>query len=211
MRRLPALLFFSCVFAATAPASTITLTGSVTQSTVDGTGPALSNPSLNNITDGEIFTLTLSPATDFTGPGLYVLTGSSLVFVVPAASATEGNFDVITLAVNRNGSFDDFSLLACLTATDCTSGNELTANFRIAAANIDGTAVPVTDLDQPHPLDLLEDDGTTDLHASISTYTNTAQSLLPEPNFLPLCALASLVLTISRRLPGTNSSARRNP
>lgn len=212
MRRVFALLFFFCAAVAIAPASTLTLTGTVTQSTPDGTGPALYNPSLNAIADGEAFTLTLSPTTDITGPGFYTLTGSTLSFVVPAASAAETSFDAITLAVTSNGAFDDFSLLACLSGASCFSGNALTANFRIAAAGIGGTGVTATGLDQPHPLDLLEDDGTTDIQASILTYSNTAtpQAVTPEPGTFSLCALAILALLLVTRAPASPFRTRRS-
>ncbi|HTQ86459.1 MAG TPA: hypothetical protein VMI93_09625, partial [Candidatus Solibacter sp.] len=50
-------------FAIPVSADTITVGGSITQSTADGTGPAVNNPDLNNIADGDAFTVVLG----FTG------------------------------------------------------------------------------------------------------------------------------------------------
>jgi hypothetical protein len=58
MRKLPVLslssflLLVAVLGAPKAYASEITVTGMITQSTSDGTGPAVNNPSLNNIADG---------------------------------------------------------------------------------------------------------------------------------------------------------------
>ena len=199
MTRFCLLLLFACVLSASAGASTIVLMGAITQSIPDGTGPAFRNPSLNSIVDGEGFTLTLFPLTDITGPGLYNLTGSALNFTVPSASAMESSFGTITLNVLANGSFNDFSLLACLTGTNCLSGNALTANFRIPASGIGSTGVAAIGLDQPHPLDLLEDDGVTDIHASILIYSSTAQTtaVTPEPSSASLCAVALLATAVA--------------
>jgi hypothetical protein len=153
---------FSCwCVSPAAVAGTITLTGAITQSTPDGTGPASNNPSLNNIVDGELFTITLTFPGTLSGAGSYAVTPS---FSVPAAPATESDFGASTLTVTANGGRYDFSLLACLTTGGgCSSGDELTANFQIAAASLNGQNVAATGLDQPHPMDLLEDDGTTDI------------------------------------------------
>jgi hypothetical protein len=182
MRLLSVVLCLLCAVSSRAFGTTITLGGSMTQSTADGTGPAIGNPSLNNIVDGQAYSLTLNSATLINGSGLYDLTGSSLIFSVPAASATETSFAAITLSVMTNGAFSDFSLLACISGADCNTGNALTANFRILTSMIGGSGVAATGLDQPHPLDLLEDDGVTDLHGSIDTYSGTVATVVtPEP------------------------------
>jgi hypothetical protein len=168
--------------ASSAFGTTITLGGVITQSVSDGTGPATGNPSLNNIMDAQAFSLKLNSATLINGPGFYDLTGSSLVFSVPVASASETNFAAISLSVTANGSDSDFSLLACISGADCFTGNALTANFRVPTSMIGGSGVSAIGLDQPHPLDLLEDDGITDLHGSIDTYSGTVTTVVtPEP------------------------------
>src|SRR5207249_3705963 len=49
-----------------ADAATITFSGIITQSTQDGTGPAVNNPSLNNIQDLQAYTVTLAFAGSIT-------------------------------------------------------------------------------------------------------------------------------------------------
>jgi len=133
------------------------------------------------------------------GPGLYDLTGASVLFSSPTALAIENSFDAISLSISTNGAFYDLSLLACLTTGGgCLFGNQLTANFEVPSASLNGQNVAVTGLDQPHPLDLLEDDGTTDIHGSITSFTGTA-SAVPEPA-TALCSGVVLVAMLARRL-----------
>lgn len=190
MRLVLAILCMACAASTQAYASSFTLSGLITQSTADGTGPAVRNPSLNNVLSLQPYSLTLDSATAITGPGLYNLTGSSLIFSVPLAGATESGFGAITLSVITSGSAYNFSLLACLEGADCLASNQLTANFQIAAAMLGGTGVMATGLDQPHPLNLLEDDGTTDLQGSITTYSATGipSTVTPEPDSFLLLA-----------------------
>jgi hypothetical protein len=57
--------------------------------------------------------------------------------------------------------------------------------------------VSATGLDQPHPLDLLENDGATDIHGSITSYSNTGSvNAVPEPSpdVLLACVLAALAV-----------------
>jgi len=118
-----------------ARADIITFGGNISQSTQDGTGPAVNNSSLNNIQDLQAYTVTLAFAGSITTPGMYDLTGSSLVFSVPAVAASESSFGSISLTITSNAGFDDLSLLACLTTGGgCAIGNQMTANFRIPAA-----------------------------------------------------------------------------
>ena len=189
-----------CGLAVAASAATISFGGKIIQSTQDGTGPAMNNPSLNNIKDQQAYTVTLAFAGSITAPGTYNLTGSSLMFAVPTAPATESSFGFISLTVTANGGFDDLSLLACLTTGSgpCPPfvGNGMTANFRIPAAMLNSQSVTAIGLDQPHPLDLLEDDGTTDIHGSITSYSYTGSvSAVPEPGSAILlgCSLIALV------------------
>jgi hypothetical protein len=200
MRLAPVVLFFLCALSSRVYGTTITLGGSITQSTADGTGPAVGNPSLNSISDGQVYGLALNSSTSINGPGVYDLTGSSLIFSVPAASAMETSFSAITLSVINNGAFSDFSLLACISGADCFTGNALTANFRILTSMVGGADVTVTGLDQPHPLDLLEDDGTTDIHGSIDTYSGTATAVTPEPDSGSLLAIGLSAVALVNRV-----------
>jgi len=169
-----------CAFAGPALADTISLGGQILQSTQDGTGPAANNPGLNGIQDLETYLVTLSFSGSITAAGTYDLTGATLTLSDPAAGASETAFGLISLTVTPNASFDDFSLLACLTSgSGCAFGNQLNANFRIPAVSLHATSVPATGLDQPHPLDLLEDDGITDIQGSITSYSYSV--LCPQP------------------------------
>ena len=178
--------------AAFSVADTITISGNITQSTQDGTGPAANNPSLNDVNDGDVYTVTLAFAGSITSPGLYDLTGSTLIFGDPTAPANESDFGTISLNVAANGVFYDISLFGCLnTGFACNQGNQLSASFEILAANLNSPASPAVGLDQPHPLDLLEDDGVTDIHGSIDTYSYSGPvSQVPEPSSLVLIGSA---------------------
>ena len=188
-------MFTACA----AKSGTIAFSGILTQSTLDGTGPAANNPSLNNILDSQAYTVTLVFPGSITAPGNYNLTGSSLTFDVPPAPASETGFDSISLTITANGSFDQFSLLACLTSGGgCAAGNQLDANFRIPATMLSSQNVPATGLDQPHPLDLLEDDGTTDIHGSITAYSGPASGV-PEPSLAMVLGLVLAGLIAANR------------
>jgi hypothetical protein len=181
-------------FASIAAADTISITGDITQSTQDGTGPAVNNPSLNNIQDLQSYVVTLVFPGSITSPGTFNLTGASLSFGDPSAPASETSFGSIfgalSLTITANGGFDEFSLRGCLkTGSGCLVGNQLDANFEIPAASLTSQNVTAIGLDQPHPLDLLEDDGATDIQGSITGY-----SKVPEPSLAGLlgCFLAGL-------------------
>jgi hypothetical protein len=169
-----------------AAASTITFSGLITQSTQDGTGPAVNNPALNAIHDLQSYTVTLVFPGTINMPGIYA--GSIMTLSVPLAPASEMLFNSISLTITANAGFDEFSLYACLTTgSGCAGGNQLTANFKILAAGLNSQNVAATGLDPPHPLDLLEDDGTTDIQGTITTYSNTgAASTVPEPSLTVL-------------------------
>src|SRR5215470_1925279 len=82
-----------CAGASPGLADLITISGEITQSAPDGTGPAANNPSLNNILDGQAYTIALSFAGSISVPGTYDLTGSNLLFSVSGAPASESSFD----------------------------------------------------------------------------------------------------------------------
>jgi len=193
-------VFLSCA----AKGSTITFSGVIIQSTFDGTGPAVNNLFLNNILDVQAYTVTLIFPGTITTPGTFDLTGSSLTFDDSSAPATETSFSSISLTITANAGFDQFSLLACLTTGGgCAGGNQLDANFQIPATMLNSQNVAATGLDQPHPLDLLEDDGTTDIHGSISAYNyNGPASAVPEPSLAVVlgCVLAGLVAANRTRM-----------
>src|SRR6266567_3282382 len=178
------MLFLLAGFANVAFADIISFGGAIIQSTQDGTGPAVNNPGLNNIQDLQSYLVTLMFTGSITAPGTYNLTGANLTFSDATAAATETGFGSISLTITANAGFDDFSLLGCLTTgSGCLFGNQLDANFRIPSAGLNSQNVAATGLDQPHPLDLLEDDGITDIHGTISSYSYTGHvSAVPEPS-----------------------------
>jgi len=204
------LILFACIAFVTATAfgSTLTFSGSITQSVPDGTGPAQNNTSLNNIADTEAYSVALLFAGDITTTGTYTLLSG--LFQVPSAPAAESDFASLQLTITANGANDEFSLLGCLNSgSGCALGNELTANFSIPAALIGGSSVAATGLDQPHPLDLLEDDGGTDIHGTITQYSYQGTSATPEPASATLFAAAAAVLAVCRMRFG--ASRRSQP
>jgi len=177
------LIFVSC--AARLHADTLTVGGVINQSIQDGTGPAVNNPSLNNILDGAFYTVNLGFAESITSPGTYDLTGLNLRFEVVTDSAIENSFDSVSLTVAQSGSFDQISILACLTTgSGCNQGNELDLDFMIPSANLNSENVVAQGIPNLLPLDLLEDDGITDIHASVTSYSYTpsAAAVVPEPS-----------------------------
>jgi len=181
--------------AASLRADTITVVGAINQATEDGTGPALNNPSLNNILDGDPYTINLDFAGSITSPGTYDLTGSSLVFSVEAHDAVEKSFDSVSLTVSQVGGMDQLSLLACLsTGSGCSQGNELDLNFTIPSAMLNQSLVVAQGIPDLLPLDLLEDDGVTDIHALVTSYSYTGAANVPEPATFLFVAGALMIL-----------------
>jgi len=158
-----------------ASAGSITFSGKITQSVADGTGPPGNNLSLNGIQDGQDYFVTaIFPGV--LAAGFFNLT--SLSFDVPSAGASETSFGAMTMSITLNGGFDEFSLLGCLTTgSGCAQGNQLDANFKIPVASLNSSGVGAIGLDLPHSLDLLEDDGTTDIQGTITAYSS-----VPEPS-----------------------------
>lgn len=174
-----------------AVADTVSFFGVITQSTQNGTGPAVINPSLNNIANGDAYSVTLDFGGSIAGPGTYDLTGGFLLFSDPTALATEVQFGAISLTVTANGGLDNISLLGCLTTgSGCLFGNQLNANFSIPSANLfsqNAVAQPTPGLSPS--FQLLEDDGVTDIQGSVTTFSS-----VPEPaSVLLLCACLVLL------------------
>lgn len=177
-------------------ADTITIGGIINQSTQDGTGPATSNAGLNSIMDGDDFSVSLNFARSISSAGTFDLTGSKVLFSVPAANATEDSFDAISLTVANSGTSAQFSLLACLAGAACNQGNELDLNFTIPFANLNSLNVTAQGIPNLLPLDLLEDDGITDIHGSIGTYSYAPPSAVPEPSELAMLVSGAVTLVL---------------
>jgi len=178
-------------------ADSVFWSGSISQSPSDASQTAVNNPTLNSIFDFQAFSVTLDFNGSILAPGTYKnLIGATLTFTDGSAGAIETAFDTIFLTITANGGLDDFSLLGCLTTGSfgCFGGNQLDANFEIPAAGLNSQGVTATGLDQPHPLDLLEDDGATEVQGTITGYSYTAAAPVPEPSSLGLSSLGALLV-----------------
>lgn len=189
-----ALLVFGIV--RLAAADTITINGVITQSISDGTGPAVNNPSLNKSLDGDVYSITLGFAGSITSPGTYSLASPTLLFSDPSTPASESSFSSVSLSVSVQGSSYDLSVLGCLTTgSGCLLGNELDLNFLIPIAGLNSQNVTTQAIFGIQPLDLLEDDGVTDIHGSVTKYSyGTAAVPDPGSGWLLGLGLAALVL-----------------
>jgi hypothetical protein len=194
--RLTLLLILTCPLSVLA--DTITFGGVITQSTQDGTGPAVNNPSLNSVKDNDSYLLTLTFTGSITTAENYNLTGFSLSFDDPSAGAIENAFSSVNLTFTHSGALYDVSMLACLTtgAFGCAASNQLALEFGIPLAGINSQNVTAQSLPLLTPFDLLEDDGTTDIHASVDKYSHT--SAVPEPGSLLLLGFGLTLAWISK-------------
>src|SRR5215472_2811718 len=173
-----------------AAADTVTFSGSITQSNADGLVTSVNNPSLNNVADGDRYFVTLAFSASLPGPGTCYLSSGTLAFIDPNATATENSFNSISLTLIPDGSFFDLSLLGCLTTgSACDQGNQLDLNFQILASQLHSPTpnpVPIPGL---LPFELLEDDGVTDIHGSVTN--------IPEPiQIAPLIAAMTALLCV---------------
>lgn len=185
----------------TLSAGTITLGGQINQSTQDGTGPAVNNPNLIRIVDGDAYLVTLNFTGDITTQGLFQLTGAS--FLDTSANVSESSFGAPwSINVTSNASNFDLSVLVCLTTgTACNQGNFLAANFRIPAASLNAQNVTANPIPALLPFELLQDDGTTDIQGTLDQYSYSGnEAPAPEPvTTIPLCA-AFAAMTALRKV-----------
>jgi hypothetical protein len=172
--------------------TTIVVGGTITQSTQDGTGPAVNNPSLNNIMDGDAYTLSLVFTGSITGPGTYT-NFTSADFTDLTNPADESSFISQSLVITNSGGVDTISDLVCL-PTDCLSGNQLALNFMIPAGSLNGTSVAASSVLFLTPMDLLEDDGSTDIQGTVTSYSYQSVGVTPEPASFVLCGSGLLAL-----------------
>jgi hypothetical protein len=181
----------------------------------NGNYEAVNNPSLNAIQDGDTYTVTLDlPSSSVTGPGNYDLIGATLDFSDPAAHATETAFQSINFTVTADGLSDDISLLGCLTTgSSCAVGNELAAYFSIPAAGLNEQNMATGIISGLYPpLNLLEDDGQTDIQSTVAGYSYSSSGnptppiATPEPASLSLLSCGLLALLLMRLLRSVRAS-----
>lgn len=188
-----------------ASADSITLDGSITQSTFDGTGPAANNSSLNNIADGDAYSVTIDFLGSLTSAGHDPLSLVTMSFNDPAAGASETSFNSASVTVSADGSLFDISILGCLsTGSGCVFGNQLDANFSIPMAGLNAHGIAAAAIAGLVPsMNLLEDDGITGIQGSIAgyDYSGSVVASTPEPSELALlgAALAGIILTRRER------------
>ena len=176
-------------------ADVLTIGGTINQSTQDGTGPAVNNPSLNNIPDGALFTVDLSFNESITSPGTFDLTGLNLVFSVASIGAVEDNFNSASLTLTQFGALDQVSVLACLTTgSGCNQGNELDLNFAVPSGTLNQNNLAIQEIPGLLPFELLEDDGVTDIHGSLTNF-----SAVPEPSSVVFVACGLIAVALTRR------------
>jgi subtilisin family serine protease len=173
---------FAIALSSHASADTITFGGTVAAAP-GGTGPAVNNPSLNNIQDDDSYRVTLDFTGSITAPGTYPLPGASLVFSDLNESAGESSFSSVSLSVVTDGAYYDLSILGCLsTGSGCLKGNSLSANFQIPSSDLNSTNVSAHSVPLVYPpLDLLEDDGNTEYQGFVDHYSYQGTTATPEP------------------------------
>jgi len=180
----------------------MTIVGAINQSVQDGTGPAVNNTDLNSITDGDSYTVNLSFLGSISSPGTFDLTDFNVTFGTSAAGLVERGFNSATVSINQSSGLDTISILACLTSgSGCSQGNELDLNFATPAMSLNAANAVVFPLFGLLPFDLLEDDGITDIHGSVTGYSYAPSSAVPEPSALFLLAggFAAVVLKRMKR------------
>jgi hypothetical protein len=193
------ILVTSCVFASSASAqTTITVGGTIYQPNANP--PAMNNPSLDNIMPGDVYSVTLNFIGSITIPGTYA-SFSGADFADLTNSAHENQFISVSLTISPpSGGMDEFSVLGCLsTGSGCSVGNQLDLNFMIPASSLNALNVTTQSVPSLTPLDLLEDDGTTDIQGSVTSYSYTpAVSTTPEPPSIVLWGSGLIALALAR-------------
>jgi len=132
-----------------------------------------------------------------TGPGVYSLT--ALNFTDLTAGVSETGFVSGSMTVSESGAIDQFSVLGCLPS--CGTGNQLALEFSLPQSVLysNGSAFPVSPL---LPMDLLEDDGSTDIHGTVDSYSYDGPGPgtgTPEPVSFALAGLCLVAIGTFRR------------
>jgi hypothetical protein len=189
-----------CGIAGTANADSITVNGTVTQDLLDSGASAVANPNLNQVRDGDEYSVLLSFSNAISAPGSYTLI--SILFSDPAAGASESAFISGNMTIALASPMDQFSVLGCLVdAISCFQGNELDLNFQIPAVQLNQAGVTATFIPALLPPDLLEDGGNTEIQGSIDGYSYTGgTSSTPEPSTLGLIGVSLACLRLAQKI-----------
>ena len=200
------------LFTQIAGAGVVTFSGAISQSTSDGTGPPVNNMALNMIQDGDAYTVTIDFIGSISTLGTHPLAGVSMTFAdsarsvmetafAPVTSASCATFPTICVTFSADGAFDDISVLACLSSGGgCSGGNQLDANFKVPVAGLTGQNISAQPIAGLTPLDLLEDDGSTDIQGTVTNWSNnSASATVPEPSTLMLIGLLAPAWLWKRR------------
>jgi hypothetical protein len=178
-------------------ADVVTFDGLITQSTSDGTGPAANNTSLNNINDGDKYSVTIDFLGSISSTGPHPISLVAMSFNDASAGASETSFSSASVTVSADGSLFDISILGCLsTGSGCTLGNELDANFSIPVVGLNAHGVSAAAIPGLVPsMDLLEDDGVTDIQGSVTGYDYVG-SVAPTPEPSELVPVSAAIVAI---------------
>lgn len=174
-----------CSWRNLATADVVGFTGTIYQPPAN---TAVNNPSLNTIQLGDASNVSLGFSGSITSTGDYS-TFTSVSFEDTTAGVGETSFDLsqisLTIAPDAaNPGYDDLSLLACLTTgSACNEGDQLAAEFAVLATDLNSPSAGAQSIPFLTPLDLLEDDGNTDIQGTVTGYSYSAA---PEPSSFSL-------------------------
>jgi hypothetical protein len=193
----------ACGIAGHASADTITFSGTISQPQ-DQTNPASNNPALNNIQLNDVYSVAIDFLGSVTSTGLHPLSLVTMTFLDSPAGVSETSFNSASVTVSADGSLYDLSILGCLaTGSGCAVGNQLDANFSIPMADLNAHGVIAQAIPGLVPsMDLLEDDGSTDIQGSVTgyDYSGSVEAATPEPSeIVPLSAVMAALLWLQLR------------
>jgi len=179
-------------------AGAITLTGAITQDLADSLETASANPSLNNVADGDAYSVVLNFSGTISGP-VAAFALSSIQFTDMTNSASENAFISGSLTMTQASGVDTFSVLGCLIdPSTCPLGNELDLNFEIPSTGLTQTGVTASIVPGLIPsMDLFEDSGNSEIQGSITGYSQSgAAPGVPEPSTVSLLMFGAAFLAM---------------
>jgi len=188
-----------CAVESPARADIVQVTGTITQDLTDSGATAGSNPALEAIKDGDLYSVQLTFNGPILAPGVFSLT--SVQFKDLTHPVVENAFISGSMTITQSSGVDTFSALGCLIdAVTCLAGNQLDLNFEIPSSGLNMTGVAASAVPGIFPsMDLLEDGGSSDIHGTVTSYGLVAAA--PEPPARPiLVAAAACILWRALRM-----------